>query len=50
MDVGYWRNFGFGIVSMYKSDLELVGGFDISIQGWGKEDVDLYIKFSESVV
>ena len=48
MDAGYWRNFGFGIASMYKSDLEQVGGFDTSIQGWGKEDVDLYTKFSES--
>lgn len=50
MDAGYWRNFGFGIASMYKSDLKQVGGFDTSIQGWGKEDVDLYTKFSESAV
>lgn len=49
-DTGYWRNFGFGIASMYKSDLEQVGGFDTSIQGWGKEDVDLYTKFSESEI
>ncbi|XP_061164953.1 chondroitin sulfate synthase 1-like [Saccostrea echinata] len=49
-DTGYWRNFGFGIASMYKSDLELVGGFDTSIQGWGKEDVDLYTKFSDSEI
>ncbi|XP_062602909.1 chondroitin sulfate synthase 1-like [Saccostrea cucullata] len=49
-DNGYWRNFGFGIASMYKSDLEQVGGFDTSIQGWGKEDVDLYTKFSDSEI
>ena len=42
---GYWRQFGFGIAAMYKSDLMAVGGFDTSIQGWGKEDVDLYTRF-----
>ncbi|XP_052793997.1 chondroitin sulfate synthase 1-like [Mya arenaria] len=43
--VGYWRQFGYGIAAMYRSDLEKVGGYDISIQGWGKEDVDLFEKF-----
>ncbi|CAI9717327.1 chondroitin sulfate synthase 1-like [Octopus vulgaris] len=47
-DYGNWRQFGFGIASIYKSDLEAVGGFDTSIQGWGKEDVDLYQKFINS--
>lgn len=28
---GYWRQFGFGIVAVYNSDLRLVGGFDINI-------------------
>ncbi len=41
-DYGYWRQFGFGIVSIYRSDLLKVGGLDTSIQGWGKEDVDLF--------
>ena len=41
-DYGYWRQFGFGIVSIYRSDLMKVGGLDTSIQGWGKEDVDLF--------
>lgn len=45
---GYWRQFGFGIATMYRSDMVVVGGFDLSIQGWGKEDVDLYSKFIES--
>ncbi|XP_071450437.1 chondroitin sulfate synthase 1 [Hetaerina americana] len=44
-DQGYWRNYGFGIVSVYHSDLKAVGGMDTSIRGWGKEDVDLYEKF-----
>ncbi len=48
MDNGYWRQFGFGIVAVYGSDLKRVGGFDTSIVGWGKEDVDLYEKFIRS--
>ena len=47
-DSGYWRQFGFGIVCLYNSDLRRVGGFDTSIVGWGKEDVDLYEKFVAS--
>ncbi|XP_054286275.1 chondroitin sulfate synthase 1 [Macrosteles quadrilineatus] len=43
-DSGYWRQFGFGIASLYKTDLRKVGGFDTSIRGWGKEDVDLFDK------
>lgn len=45
---GYWRQFGFGILVTYYSDLKRVGGFDKSIVGWGKEDVDLYEKFIKS--
>ena len=45
---GYWRQFGYGIVAMYRSDLEKVGGYDVSIEGWGKEDVDLFDKFIQS--
>lgn len=47
-ETGYWRQFGFGIVAAYNSDLRRVGGFDTSIIGWGKEDVDLYEKFVRS--
>ncbi|CAH0754363.1 unnamed protein product [Bemisia tabaci] len=42
---GYWRQFGFGIASLFKSDYFRVGGLDTKIKGWGKEDVDLYTKF-----
>lgn len=45
---GYWRQFGFGILVTYYSDLKKVGGFDTSIIGWGKEDVDLFEKFIKS--
>lgn len=47
-DAGYWRQFGFGIAAMYRSDYHRVGGFDLSIRGWGKEDVDLYTKFIDN--
>lgn len=47
-DTGYWRRFGFGIASVYNVDFRIIGGFDTSIQGWGKEDVDLYAKFLTS--
>ena len=42
---GYWRNYGFGLLCTYKDDFLASGGFDISIQGWGMEDVDLVDKF-----
>ena len=45
---GSFRFFGFGIVSLYKSDYVKCGGFDLSIRGWGKEDVDLYTKVLKS--
>ncbi|XP_059361995.1 chondroitin sulfate synthase 1-like [Carassius carassius] len=45
---GLWRHYGYGIVCIYKGDLVKAGGFDISIQGWGLEDVDLFNKFVQS--
>lgn len=42
---GYWRQFGFGIVALYKEDLLRVGGYETSIRGWGMEDVALYDRF-----
>lgn len=41
-NLGFWRQFGFGIVSLYKSDFVKLGGFNVSITGWGMEDVDFY--------
>ncbi|CAB3386551.1 Hypothetical predicted protein [Cloeon dipterum] len=49
-NTGYWRNYGFGIASAYPSDLNLVGGFNTAIKGWGKEDVDLFDKFVKSKI
>lgn len=39
---GFWRQFGFGITSLYKSDFAKLGGFNTSIRGWGLEDVSFY--------
>lgn len=49
-DTGYWRQFGFGIVSIYKRDYLKIGGFNISINGWGQEDVDFFEKSIKSNV
>ncbi|KAG1679324.1 Chondroitin sulfate synthase 1 [Nymphon striatum] len=43
-DVGYWRMYGYGIVSIYKSDYIKTAGFNVNIVGWGLEDVDLFQK------
>lgn len=47
---GFWRDYGFGITCIFKSDLMRTGGFDTSIQGWGLEDVDLFTKIINSGV
>ncbi|KAG5878296.1 hypothetical protein JTB14_017647 [Gonioctena quinquepunctata] len=39
---GFWRQFGFGIVSLYKSDYLKIGGFNLLISGWGFEDVTFF--------
>lgn len=42
---GYFRHFGYGLVGLYRSDFDAVGGFDLNIRGWGMEDVELFDKF-----
>ena len=37
---GYWRFKGFGMVAVYKSDFNMVGGLNTRIVGWGKEDIE----------
>ncbi|OTF75033.1 hypothetical protein BLA29_014162 [Euroglyphus maynei] len=47
-EFGYWRQFGYGIVSVYNRDLIAVGGYDTDINGWGMEDVNLYDRFIQN--
>lgn len=39
---GFWRQFGFGIVSLYKKDYLALGGLNLQIAGWGYEDVTFF--------
>ena len=45
---GFWRDFGYGIACMYKSDFVHAGGFDLSIEGWGEEDIRMYLSLLKS--
>ena len=45
---GFWRDFGYGIACMYKSDFIKAGGFDLSIEGWGEEDIRMYLSLLKS--
>lgn len=38
---GHWATYSYGMLCIYKSDYISVGGFDLSIEGWGGEDVSL---------
>ena len=39
----YWRQFGFGICSMYYSDFFALGTWDERIVGWGLEDIVCFV-------
>ena len=41
---GHWAHYSFGMVVVYAGDYRKVGGFDISMKGWGEEDVDFFRK------
>ena len=30
---GFWREYGYGMVALYKSDFDKAGGFDVKIEG-----------------
>jgi len=48
-DIGYWRQYGFGMLGIYKGDLGQ-GNWNVEISGWGKEDVEIYDKLVQSPV
>ncbi|KAI6207850.1 Hexosyltransferase [Aphelenchoides besseyi] len=41
---GYFRHFGYGLAAIYRRDFDEIGGFNLTIQGWGLEDVELFEK------
>lgn len=38
---GHWCTYGYGMLCIYKSDYDAVGGYDETIEGWGGEDIQL---------
>ena len=47
-DFGFWRHFGYGMVSVFKSDFDRIGKFKTKFTEWGGEDADLYNRFKVS--
>ncbi len=45
---GHWAHYSYGMACMYASDYRKSGGFDVSMRGWGEEDVDLMNKVLKS--
>ena len=41
---GHWASYSYGMVCVYKSDYDSVGGMDTKIVGWGEEDVEFFQK------
>ena len=41
---GHWAHYSYGMVCLYTADYRKSGGFDLSMRGWGEEDVDLLSK------
>lgn len=39
---GHWAYYSFGMLCIYKSDYESVGGMNTNIVGWGDEDVNFF--------
>ena len=40
---GFWRFFGFGMFSIFRSDFSKTIGFNMEIRGWGMEDLEMVL-------
>ena len=38
---GHWCTYGYGMLCIYKSDYDTLGGYNTKIMGWGGEDIQL---------
>ncbi len=38
---GHWAHYSYGMVCLHAGDYRKLKGFDISMRGWGEEDIDL---------
>lgn len=47
-ETGVWRQYGFGMLAAFKSDIFSAGGYDIDNRDWGMEDVDLYSRLNRN--
>lgn len=45
---GHWVNYGYGMLCIYKSDYDTIGGLNTNMLGWGGEDVDFFEKVLKS--
>lgn len=45
---GHWAHYSYGMVCLYAGDYQKTGGFDVSMHGWGEEDIDLLNKVLKS--
>ena len=45
---GHWAHYSYGMVCLYGEDYLDTGGFDLSLQGWGEEDVSFLYQVIKS--
>ena len=41
---GHWAYYSYGMLCIYRSDYDSVGGMNTNIKGWGEEDVEFFEK------
>lgn len=45
-----FSHFGYGLVSLFRRDFDDIGGFNLSIQGWGLEVKNWFIQSNEYIL